>query len=137
MEVMTLTMDTTQIPTLKQMEDFVNGAIAISLTCSNRQEAYGYIEQVLVAHGYSKLTKPNKGLVRSYLVQVTGFGPAQLTRLIRQHRQFGCIALAVRTQPTFAGKYLPEDIVELARIDELHEDLSGPAMCRILRRGGH
>jgi transposase InsO family protein len=39
-----------------------------------------------------------------------------------------------RTQPTFAGKYLPEDIAELARIDETHEDLSGPAMVRILQR---
>lgn len=131
---MTITMNTTHIPTLKQMEDFVNGSIAISLTCPNRQEAYSYIEQTLVAHSYSKLKKPNKGIVRSYLAQVTGFGPAQLTRLIRQHGHSGHITPATRTQPTFKGKYLLEDIIELARVDEAHEDLSGPAMVQILQR---
>jgi len=134
MEVMTLTMDTTHIPTLKQMADFVSGATVVDLSCPNQKEAYSYIEQVLVAHSYSKLRKPDKGLVRSYLAQVTGLGPAQLTRLIRQHKRRGHITLAPRTQPTFAGKYLPEDIVELARIDETHEDLSGPAMVQILKR---
>ncbi|EQD46531.1 integrase, catalytic region, partial [mine drainage metagenome] len=79
---MTITMNTTQIPTLMQMADFVSGTVAIDLTCPNRQEAYSYIEQVLVAHSYSKLSKPEKGAIRAYLAQVTGFGPAQLTRLI-------------------------------------------------------
>ena len=127
-------MNTTQIPTLKQMADFVNGSTAISLSCTNRQEAYSYIEQVLVKHSYHSLKKPDRGKLRTYLTQVTGFGSAQLTRLIRQHKRSGHIALSVRTQPTFAGKYLPEDVSELARIDETHEDLSGPAMVRILKR---
>ncbi len=131
---MTITMNTTQIPTLVQMEDFVNGSTAIDLSCTNRHEAYSYIEQVLVEHGYHKLKKPYRGTVRSYLAQVTGFGSAQMTRLIRQHKKSGHIVLAVRTQPTFTGKYLPEDVIELARIDEIHEDLSGPAMVRILKR---
>lgn len=116
------------------MADFVNGVSAINLSCHDRQESYGYIERVLVEHSYSKLKKPDKGIVRSYLAQVTGFGSAQLTRLMRQHKQYGHIALAIRTQPTFKGVYLPEDIAELARIDELHEDLNGPAIVKILRR---
>lgn len=131
---MTITMNTTQIPTLMQMADFVSGSLAIELHCPNRKEAYRYIEQVLVEHGYYSLKKPDRGTIRAYLAQVTGFGSAQLTRLIRQHKSSGHIVLATRTQPTFAGKYLPEDILELARIDELHEDLSGPAMVAILKR---
>jgi hypothetical protein len=137
MEDMNITMDTTHIPTLKQMADFVSGASAIDLNCHNQQEAYSYIERVLVAHSYNnktKLKKPEKGIVRAYLSQVTGFGSAQLTRLIRQHKKAGHIALAPRTQPTFAGKYLPEDITELARIDEIHEDLNGAAIVHILKR---
>lgn len=134
MEVMTLTMDTTQLPTLKQMTEFVNGSSAIDLACHDRLEAYSYIERVLVAHRYSKLKKPEKGIVRSYLARVTGFGSAQLTRLIRQHAQCGHIGLALRTQPTFKGIYTKEDIAELARIDELHEDLNGAAIVKILQR---
>jgi hypothetical protein len=134
MEVMTLTMNTTHIPTIKQMASFVSGASAIDFRCSDRQEAYGYIERTLVALGYSKLKKPEKGIIRAYLAEVTGFSQATLSRLLKQHGQTGHIVLALRTQPTFAGKYLAEDIVELARIDKLHEDLNGAAIVKILRR---
>jgi hypothetical protein len=127
-------MNTTHIPTVKQMTDFVSGASAIDLRCSDRQEAYGYIERTLVVLGYFKLKKPEKGIVRAYLAEVTGFSQATLSRLLKQHGQAGRIVLALRTQPTFAGKYLPEDIAELARIDEAHDDLSGPAICRVLKR---
>ena len=96
------------------------------LTCPNRQEAYNYIEQVFAAHSYRKLKKPDKGTIRAYLTKVTGFSPATLTRLLKQHEKHGHIVLAHRTQPTFAGKYFPEDITTLARIDEAHEDLSDP-----------
>jgi hypothetical protein len=79
-------MDTTHIPTLKQMADFVSGGSAVELHCHNRQEAYSYIERVLVAFSYSngtKLKKPEKGIVRAYLAQVTGFGSAQLSKLTK------------------------------------------------------
>jgi hypothetical protein len=134
MEVMNITMDTTHIPTLIQMADFVSGSSAIGLHCANRKDAYSYIEQVLVACSYRKLRKLDKGIIRAYLAQVTGFSPATLTRLLKQHEKHRCIILSRRTQPTFVGKYLPEDVIELARIDEAHEDLSGPAICRILKR---
>ena len=103
---MTITMNTIHIPTLKQMADFVSGTIAIDLHCSDSHEAYNYIERILTIHKYFKLTRRDKGIVRAYLVQVTGFGSAQITRLIRQHKRSGHIAKVSRTQPTFAGKYL-------------------------------
>lgn len=134
MEGMTLTMDTTQIPTLKQMSDFVSGTIAIDWHCPDRKQTYSYVEQVLVAHSYTKLKKPDKGIVRAYLGCVTGCSPATLSRFILQHKMTGHITLAPRTQPAFTSKYLAEDIVELARIDECHDDLSGPAMVQILKR---
>lgn len=134
MGVMTITMNTTHIPTLIELTEFVSGTVVLDLHCSNRQEAYEYIERVLVAHGYHKLKKPSKGIVRAYLILVTGFSPATITRLIHQHKGNGVVTLAPRTQPTFTGKYLPEDTVELARIDDIHETLSGAAIVKILRR---
>lgn len=127
-------MDTTHIPTLIQMADYVSGSNAVILHCQDRKEAYSYIKRVLVAHCYIKLNKPTKSTVRQYLMAVTGYSKAQIDRLIGQYVASGDITLALRTQPTFIGKYLTEDIIELARIDECHEDLSGPAMVSILRR---
>src|ERR1035441_8489675 len=132
--IVTTTMDTTHIPTLIQMAEYVSGSNAVSMHCQDRKEAYNYIKRVLVAHSYINLKKPAKSTLRAYLMSVTGYSKAQMDRLIGQYIYRGDITQAIRTQPTFAGKYLPEDIIELARIDEAHEDLNGPAICQILKR---
>ncbi len=40
---------------------------------------------------YVRLSKPDKGLVRRFLVKVTGFSRAQVARLISQYRETGRI----------------------------------------------
>lgn len=134
MEGMTITMDTTQIPTLIQMSDFVSSSQALSWHCKSSQEAYIYVSRVLVHHSYHTLSKCNKGIVKGYLSQVTGYSRAQITRLITSHTSTGKITARPRTQPTFSGVYTKEDIAELARIDELHEYLNGAATVKILKR---
>jgi transposase InsO family protein len=127
-------MDTTHIPTLIQMTDYVSGSSAVRLRCQDKTEAYDYIARVLVTHRYKLLSKPGKGTVRIYLSAVTGYSDAQLDRLIAQYMVKGEIVAASRTQPTFQGIYTREDVTELARIDDLYEDMSGPAICDILQR---
>jgi len=127
-------MDTTHIPTLKQMTEYVSGSSVVSLRCKNKAEGYAYTQAVLIGHTYQLLPKPEKGTVRVYLQAVTGYSRAQLARLITQYVGSGKICSAVRTQPTFRGIYNRADIVELARIDDLFEALSGPATCDILKR---
>lgn len=117
-----------------QTADFVSGSQALTWQCQNSKEAYAYVSRVLVHHGYGQLSKANKGIVRRYLVQVTGYSRSQVTRLITAHTATGKVQTKPRTQPTFSGKYLPEDIAELARIDQLHADLNGAAVVKILRR---
>ena len=116
------------------MADFVSGANTLELCSQDKKEAYGYITKVLITHQYISLKKPAKSLVRCYLMAVTGYSKAQLDRLIGQYVSNGKVTLAVRTQPTFSGIYTRADIVELARIDDLLDGLSGPATCRVLRR---
>ncbi len=127
-------MDTTQLPTLKQMASFVSGSQALNWQCQNSQEAYGYVSRVLVHHSYYQLSKVNKGVVKGYLAQVTGYSRAQITRLITAHVSTGRVQAKPRTQPTFSGIYTKEDVAELARIDGLHEHLNGAAVVKILRR---
>jgi transposase InsO family protein len=132
-EVMKTTMDTTHIPTLKQMADFVRSE-AVQLKCATREEAYGYIERVIKQHYYATLKKPDKGIVRAYLIITTGYGDAQLDRLLGRYKAYGAITAARRSQPTFTGIYTRKDIAELARIDDLLDGLSGSATCRVLKR---
>ncbi len=116
------------------MADYVRGNSCVRLRCLDRKEAYGYIRRVLTRLRYALLAKPDKGTVRAYLISVTGYSDAQLDRLIGQYKTTGHIVPAKRTQPTFQGIYAKTDITELARIDDAHEGLSGPAMVNILSR---
>ena len=57
----------------------------------DREGAYALVRRTLVQLGYHRLGKPGKGLVKRYLGKVSGCSRAQLTRLIRQHRETGRI----------------------------------------------
>lgn len=127
-------MSTTQIPTLEQMEAFVSGSLPLDFRCTDRLEAYQYIQQVAVSLTYLRLSKPHKGLVRSYLAGVTGYSPAQLSRLLGQYKATGRVVVGQRSQPTFTPRFNRDDIIELARIDDLHGRLNGAAVVQILKR---
>ena len=120
-------MQTTHIPTLQEMTDFVSGSVPLSLKIEERQDAYNYCQKVLVKTVYRSLRKKDKSTVRQYLQAITGYSRAQTDRLISQYVKTGHIALSKRTQPTFSRIYTNDDIVTLAVLDELFEHMSGPA----------
>lgn len=131
---MTITMNTTRIPTIYQMQQFVSGLAEIECRCNNRDEAYNFIAQVLRKHQYTRLKKADKGIIRAFIGQVTGYSSANVTILIKRYIRCRTLKPAKRTQPVFESRFTREDIIELARIDEIHQNLSGPAMVVILRR---
>jgi len=128
-------MNTRQLPTLKQLESANMKGLGLELQCTDSEQLYGFVQTTLVHYQYhTKLGKKEKGLVRKLLTFTTNCSAATLTRLIKQHKDTGKIVMAVRTQPAFTSKFNALDIAELARIDELFEDLSGPSICQVLRR---
>jgi transposase InsO family protein len=131
---MKLIMDTTHIPTLKQMAVYVSGDNTLKLRPQNKLETYGYVAKVLVTHKYASLAKPQKTAVKQYLLAVSGYSSAQIERLISQYVRTGKVTPAKRTQPTFQGIYTKEDITILAKLDEVYERMSGSAMTVVLRR---
>ena len=86
--------------------------------------------------GYHGQGKADKGTVRAYLGKVTGLSRAQVTRLIRQHRETGRVedgrgkALA----KPFERRYKGSDIDMLAQVDAALGQMSGPATRALLRR---
>lgn len=116
------------------MADYVSEDNTLKLCCQNKLEAYGYITKVLVTHGYISLRKPDKTTIKHYLMAVSGYSLSQTERLISQYVRTGKLAPAKRTQPTFKVKYTREDIATLAKLDELYERMSGPAMTVVLKR---
>ena len=92
------------------------------------------IERVLRTQKYLGLTKKDKGIVRRYLVKISGLSKAQITRLIARWRDCGVIQQRVSRRHRFPIRYRTGDIQLLAKVDGAHEGLSAPAVRRILQR---
>src|ERR1035437_4830393 len=113
---------------------FVAGSEDIRFEAADRQQLYGWVEQVLVGQQYAQLGKAARGLVRRYIEKMTGLSRAQGTRMIARYTASGRVQLTVYRRRRFSERYTRADIELLASVDEAHETLSGPATRRILER---
>jgi len=119
-------MDETQIKTLEDVEQFLNGTCQVRPVFHGGKSAvYAWIERTLVRFGYMQLNKKRKGIVRRYIVQLSRYSRQQVTRLIAQYRKNGHLRRRQRTANGFARKYTPADIQLLAMIDSVVDDVSG------------
>ncbi len=123
---MLIQMDETQIRTLKEVEKFLSGAVQTHPVFQGGKDAiYAWIERTLVRFRYIQINKNGKGIVRRYLIQLSGYSRQQITRLISQYRKSGHIRRRQRTVKGFERKYTPDDIQLLAMVDRLVDDVSG------------
>ena len=127
-------MDDSQTSSLEQIRALVDANSVVRFTGQRREEIYGWVEKTLVRHEYASLRKPDKGVLRLYIAQMTGLGRAQVTRLIGAYQQTGRVKAAVYQRTKFATRYTAADVILLAYVDQAHGNLSGPATCRILER---
>lgn len=128
-------MNDTQLLELDQVRKFVKASTVISFTPTNQAESYKWIAGTLKRFNYFKLSKIEKGTVRTYIKKRTGYSRAQLNRLIKQYRKKRWIGVKSRNRNCFAKLYKREDISLLAETDECHQTLSGPATKKLFARG--
>jgi hypothetical protein len=127
-------MDDSHATTLEQIRALVAANRAVQFAGQRRQEVYQWVERTLVRHEYNILRKPDKGVIRLYLAQMTGLSRAQVTRLITGYQQTGRVLAAPYQRARFASIYTAADVDLLAYVDRAHGNLSGPATRRILER---
>jgi len=119
-------MDERQIGTLEEIERFLSGAgQAHPILHGGKDATYAWIERTLVRFRYMLIDRKGKGIVRRYLMQLSGYSRQQITRLICQYRKSGRIRRRQRTVKGFERKYTPDDIQLLAMVDRLVDDVSG------------
>jgi len=127
-------MNDKQIRTLEQVKQFIDSSQAIKFNGLDRKEKYGWTEEVLRKFQYQRLKKEGKGMIRQYIQKVTGYSRAQVNRLICRYQQSGKIKLTEYQRYRFPQKYTAAEVALLAKTDELHNWLSGPATKKILER---
>ena len=82
-----MTLQTERIRTIEQIAAFLEANEPVDFVPADRASTYDFVARTLARLGYPGLDKRSKALVKRYLAKTTGYPRAQLTRLIRQHRE--------------------------------------------------
>jgi transposase InsO family protein len=119
---------------LEQIRAFLEASDEVRFKGRNREEVYGWVEQMLRRQGYQELRRAGRGLVRRYLEKMTGLSRAQGTRLIKLYLAGEPVQPKRYRRRRFPTRYTRADVELLASLDEAHETLSGPATVKLLQR---
>lgn len=122
---------------LEQIRGFLEASDEVEFEAASREEMYLWVTQTLCEQEYWKQSRVVKGMLRRYIVKMTGRSRAQVTRLLSRYQESGSVRPRDYRRHCFARRYTPEDIELLAGVDEAHETLSGPATQKILYREFH
>lgn len=119
---------------LQQIEKFLAAAKEVRFEARERKQLYGWIERLLGQQEYVRQGRRARGLLRRYMGKMTGLSRAQVTRLVGRYVATGRVQKKITHRHRFPQRYTRADIELLAKVDEAHEGLSGPATRRILQR---
>jgi hypothetical protein len=103
---------------LDQIEAFLKASEEIRFEGENREQVYGWVEQVLRQQQYQKQGRKARGLLRRYLEKMTGLSRAQVTRLIARYRANGEVQPIGYRRHRFPQRYTRADVELLATVDE-------------------
>jgi hypothetical protein len=131
---MTMDMNDSEAITLDQVARFLKASTGWKFKGLTREGKYKWLANAIGRFDYYSRKKKEKGLLRRYMMLITGFSKPQLERLIRQKLLTGGIKTAWGLHNKFSIIYTKEDIELLAETDNLHERLAGPATKNILGR---
>jgi len=123
------------LTTIDQLEAFLTGTQAVAFSVTRDKDAcYRWIQRELVKFRYLTLPRRGKGVVRRYLMKISGYSRQQLTRLIAQYRKTGRLQRRQRTVAGFKRRYTVQDIRLLAAMDERHDTPCGPVVKKLCKR---
>ncbi len=118
----------------RKIQAFLEASETVVFEGEGRAELYGSVTRTLREQGYREQDKRGRGLLLRYLAKMTGLSRSQVTRLVWQDIEHSEVKEAPYQRRRFARRFTRGDIELLAKADEAHETLSGPATKRILER---
>jgi transposase InsO family protein len=141
---MVIDMNETRLRTLEQLQEFLNATPEVAFTTppacgAADNQRYEHISRVLARFDYPQRNKRERGVVLAYLRRTTGYGRAQLTRLVARWAVNRVAQDPLRKRyrapaAPFARKYTVTDVELLVEMDRAHEDVCGPAIAHLLQR---
>jgi len=111
---MTIDMNDDQIMSISQLREIVKFGRGVKFNSNNKKETYDWINKSLGKFHYFSESKKDRGIIKNYIITLTGYSEGQIDKLIQRKKQHGRVFLMERTQNVFAKKYEVEDVVLLA-----------------------
>jgi len=128
-------MDEKRIQTLADIASFLDGTLATSLVLhGNKNEVYAWVKDTYIKFRYPLQSKKGKGLILRYIERLSGYSRQQVTRLVKQLKETGCVRRRQRTTKGFEKKYTREDIQLLAHVDRMMNGTSGTTVKAFCQR---
>ncbi len=127
-------MNDNHIKTLAEVRAFIEGTQTVEFSLQTKTERYDFIRRTLIRFAYASLPKPDKGLLLSFMTHVSGYSRIQVKRLAKTWLDKGRLKPRSSARNGFACKYTDADRRLLAKLDELHGTLSGPATKKLCER---
>lgn len=115
---MKITMNTTRITSISDVDDFLQGAEKVSFSLACKNDKYRFVSNTLVKLRYKQIKKGDKTLIKKYLKKVTGYSNRQLKRLIKKWGAGKLLAdLNQSNRHKFPRLYGPTEIALLVKAD--------------------
>lgn len=120
---------------IDEINEFLKDADYLEFASVSKDDRNDWIEELLISHTYKKCCRFDKGVLKQYIGKMTGLSRAQTARLISEYLKRATLKKdkSIKSRRNCFGKiYTREDIALLAKVDNAHQRLSGPATVKIL-----
>lgn len=125
---MIINMNDDNVVSIAQLKEFSKLSKSATFNSASVEEAYEWISRTLGKFRYTHLKKKDKGVVKKYLRDMTGYSETQIDRLIARKKKIGRIVKRKRTQPNFPRVYTSEDVALLVEVDNAEGRRTGGAL---------
>lgn len=119
---------------LPEIEKILKSCDKLEFEALCRGDRNHWIQSVIMHNKYFKCSRPEKKLLKKYIIKMTGLSDPQVKRLTKEYKKRGTLKVKLYKRNFFVRIYTITDIALLAKVDNAHSCLSGPATKRILER---
>jgi len=128
-------MTTKASQSISELKEFLKDACYLEFESVSKDDRNEWIEELLIRYIYKKCDRSDKGVLKKYIGKMTGLSRSQVTRLIAEYLKHATLKKdkSIKSKRNcFEKIYTREDIALLAKVDNAHQRLSGPATVKIL-----
>jgi len=115
-----------------QLKEFANLSKGAKFKSKDKNETYKCVNKTLGKFRYRKETRKNKGIIKRYIMNMTGYSKSAVDKMIARKKKSGKIFLKKRTQNKFQTFYTRGDTALLAEVVNAYRGQNGKAIKKVL-----